>query len=119
MSVTLEHQSDNIYQLQVAGELTKSDLDSVQSDFAQNLADAGSIKVLVLLENFTGWERDATWDDGGFFYQHGDAIEKIAIVGDPRWAAETLVFAGAGLRKAPVKFFPAGDESDAGTWLAE
>ena len=119
MSAILEHQTGNIYQLRVIGELRKSDLDAVQSDFAQNLADAGSIRVLVLLESFTGCERGATWDDGGFYHCHGDDNERIAVVGDPRWEAETLAYSGAGMRKAPVRFFSGSDESEARSWLAE
>ncbi len=119
MSATLEHQTDNIYLIRIAGQLRKSDLDAVQADFVAHLAEAGAIKLLVILENFTGWESAAEWDDGGFFYHHGDAIERIALVGDPRWEAETLAFTGAGLRKAPVRFFSESDVPTARAWLAE
>jgi hypothetical protein len=87
--------------------------------FVQHLAAAGPIKLLVLLENFTGWERAAAWDDTDFFFSHRNDIEKIAVVGNPRWEAEVLAFSGAGLRKGPVKFFPETGESEARAWLAE
>lgn len=119
MSAMLEHQTGNIYQLRVTGVLKKSDLDAVQAEFADTLADAGPIRLLILLENFNGWERGAEWDDGGFFYQHGDSIERIAVAGDARWEVETLAFTGAGLRKAPVKFFAEEDQAAGRAWLAE
>jgi hypothetical protein len=43
----------------------------------------------------------------------------IAIVGEPRWEADTLAFAGAGFRSAPVKFFPEGQVAQARAWLAQ
>jgi hypothetical protein len=119
MSAILEYQSDNIYLLRVGGELKKSELDAAQTDFVQHIAAAGSIRLLVLLESFTGWERGAEWDNTDFFFSHRNDFEKIAIVGDPRWEAEVLAFAGAGFRKGPVKFFPDTAESEARTWLAE
>jgi hypothetical protein len=47
--------------------------------------------VLVIVENFKGWERGADWGDRDFFVEHDHQIEKIAIVGDPKWELQTLV----------------------------
>lgn len=119
MSASLEYQDNNLYLLRVGGSLKKSELDAVQADFSQHLAPAGPIKLLVQLEGFTGWERGADWADTDFFFSHRDDIERIALVGDPRWEAEVLAFSGAGLRKGPVKFFPETGETEARAWLAE
>ena len=40
-----------------------------------------------------------------FISRTGDKISKIAIVAEPRWETLALAFAGAGVRRAPVKFF--------------
>ena len=119
MSAILDFQNDNLYLLRIAGLLKKSELDAAQAEFVQHIVAAGPIKLLVLLESFTGWEQGAAWDDTEFFFSHRNDFEKIAIVGNPRWEAEVLAFAGAGLRKGPVKFFPETSESDARAWLAE
>jgi hypothetical protein len=50
---------------------------------------------------------------------HGGKISKIAIVAEPRWEALALAFAGAGVRRAPVKFFPPNEPEQARSWLAE
>jgi uncharacterized protein YpiB (UPF0302 family) len=73
--------------------------------------------VLVILEDFKGWERGVDWGDMDFFVEHEHQIEKIAIVADPKWEAETLAFAGAGFHRAPVKFFPKGQLTMARAWL--
>jgi hypothetical protein len=50
---------------------------------------------------------------------HGGKISKIAIVAEPRWETLTLAFARAGVRRAPVKFFPPNELDQARSWLAE
>jgi hypothetical protein len=73
--------------------------------------------VLVIVENFKGWERSADWGDRDFFVEHDHQIEKIVIVGDSKWKLETLMFAGAGIRSGQVKFFPESQLTMARTWL--
>ena len=119
MSANLKQHDDRLCVLRIGGELKKSELDAVQSEFEEKIAGAGSVKLLVLLENFTGWERGEEWGDTDFFFKHRDDFEKIAVVGNPSWEAKVLAFAGAGLRKGPVKFFPETGEAEARAWLAE
>ena len=119
MSANLEQHDDRLLVLRVGGELKKSELDAAQSEFVEIIAGAGTVKLLVLLENFSGWERGEHWGDTDFFFSHRNAFEKIAVVGNPRWEPQVLAFTGAGLRKGPVKFFPETAESEARAWLAQ
>ena len=119
MSANLEQHDDGLLVLRIGGQLKKSELDAVQSEFVEKIAGTGTVKLLILLENFTGWERGEDWGDTDFFFKHRNEFEKIGVVGDPRWEAQVLAFTGAGLRKGPVKFFPEAGESEARAWLAE
>jgi len=122
MSANLEQHDDRLCVLRVlrvGGELKKSELDAAQSQFVEIITRAGTVKLLVLLENFTGWERSEAWGDTDFFFSHRNDFDRIAVVGNPRWEAQVLAFTGAGLRKGPVKFFPETAESEARAWLAE
>jgi hypothetical protein len=119
MSANLEQNDARLLVLRVGGELKKSELDAVQSEFVEKTSGAGTVKLLVLLENFTGWERGADWGDTDFFFSHRNDFERIAVVGNPQWEAQVLAFTGPGLRKGPVKFFPETGESEARAWLAE
>jgi hypothetical protein len=85
----------------------------------QEIAKAGKIKVLLVLEGFQGWEKGSDWGDITFTAAHGDDIEKIAIVGDPKWETEALMFVGAGIRRTPVKFFNTSGTTQARAWLVE
>jgi hypothetical protein len=119
MSINLEHQGDRLIVLRVGGELKKSELDAAQIEVVRDVPSAGPVKVLVLLENFTGWERNEDWADTDFFFSHRNDVAKIAVVGQRSWEAQILAFTGAGLRKGPVKFFPESAETEARAWLAK
>jgi hypothetical protein len=78
----------------------------------------GAIRLLFVLDAFEGWEPHEGWSDLSFYVKHGDAIERIAIVGDERWKDEALMFASADLRKAPVEFFRTERLAGANDWLS-
>src|SRR5512134_3169590 len=82
------------------------ELPEVQAVAGREIARLGRINLLLVLEHFEGWERQADWGDLAFYAAHDKDIEKIAIVGEEKWRDHGLAFAGAGIRKAAVQFFP-------------
>ncbi len=118
MSISLQHDGDNVYRLEISGLMKKADLQRSESALGEELRRIGRAKLLVLLTDFNGWEPHANWNDLTFYVKHGDAIERIAIVGDPRWEDQALMFAAAGLRRAPVEFFTNADLAKARAWLS-
>ena len=116
----IESEADDIYVLRISGVLKQSEFSAEQSVLARKMDSGLKPRLLVVLENFEGWERDADWgNDLDFLFLHSGKISKIAIVGEPRWEVLALAFAGAGVRRAPVKFFPANALEQARSWLAE
>ena len=77
MSANLEQHADHLLVLRVGGELKKSELDAVQSEFVEKIAVAGTVKLLVLLENFTGWERGEQWGDTTFSSATATTLRKL------------------------------------------
>jgi hypothetical protein len=119
MPARIDYEPNNVCVLRISGVLKRSEFGGGQEAVAREI-DAGSKpRLLAILENFEGWERGADWNDLDFMLSHGDEISRIAIVGEPRWETQALAFAGMGFRRAPVKFFPAGQESQARAWLAQ
>lgn len=118
MPAQIHRKSDNLWVLRASGVLKKSELERCQTSVGTEIDAGGQPCVLVVLENFEGWERGVDWDVD-FLFSHGDKIGKIAIVGDPRWESEALMFAGAGVRSTPVQYFPAERIADASAWVAE
>jgi hypothetical protein len=118
MPMFVHHERDNIYRVVVRGTLRKGDLERSQDQLLGEMARTGPVRLLFVLDGFDGWESGTGWNDLSFYVTHGDRIERIAIVGPERWRSETLMFAGADLRKAPVEFFHENADADARTWLS-
>jgi hypothetical protein len=118
MSMTMSNEGDNLFRVEIRGTLQKPDFDRCAQELKDQIDRVGPVKVLFVLDQFAGWGATERWNDLSFYSTHGDRIQRIGIVGDERWRSETLMFAGAGVRNAPVKFFPAGYAAVAQAWLA-
>ena len=119
MPVQIEYEPNDICVLRISGILKRSEFGAGQAELARNIDTGSKPRLLVILENFEGWERGADWSDLDFMISHGGKIFKIALVAEPRWETLALAFAGAGVRRAPVKFFPPNELEQARSWLAE
>ena len=119
MPITVQHERANIYRLDVSGRLSKPEFDRCQESLAAEIRRIGRVRLLFVLSQFEGWDENPNWGDLSFYVTHGDSIDRIAIVGDDKWRSETLMFASADLRRAPVEFFSSQDAlTEARTWLA-
>jgi len=101
------------------GMLRKAELDHCQSQLAGQMSPQAPVRLLFILDGFEGWEARDNWSDLTFYAKYSDCIERIAIVGDERWRSESLMFAGADLRRAPVEYFASSSSDDgaARAWL--
>jgi hypothetical protein len=119
MPIQIEYQPNDVCVLRIRGIFKRSEFGAEQDAVARKIDIGLKPRLLVILEDFEGWERGADWNDLDFMISHGGKISKIAIVAEPRWEAHALAFAGAGVRRAPVKFFPTSELEQARSWLAE
>jgi hypothetical protein len=118
MGSTILQDQYGIWVVNVFGALRKEELDAVQAAGLKGMGPHENAKVLILVEDdFCGWVGTEVWNDMTFFVQHGDRIEKIAIVGNPKWETRMLMFTGAGFRRAPVKYFAQEQLAEARAWL--
>ncbi len=119
MPVTIQDEPNDISVLRISGTLTRSEFAAKQSEIAGKINTGARPRLLAILEDFQGWEHGADWNDIDFIITHSDEIAKIAVVAEPEWETKALAFAGAGIRRAPVKFFSTKDLATARAWLAE
>ena len=119
MPIEIEYEPNEICVLRVRGVLKQSEFAAKQKALADKIDVGAKPRVLAIVENFEGFERGADWNDLDFLLSHSGEIAKIAVVAEPRWEAQALAFAGAGVRRAPVKFFPPGELAAARTWLTQ
>ena len=118
MGATIKQEDNGLWVLRISGALRKEEMDAVQAAGIEGLGPQENASVLVIVEeDFRGWVGDEVWGDMTFFMEHGDRIEKMAIVGNPKWESRMLMFSGAGLRRTPVKYFSLDRIDQAREWL--
>lgn len=119
MSASIKYESGNLYRVHISGVLRQAELKDVQAVAAREITRLGRITLLFVLDEFEGWERGADWGDLAFYAGHDKDIAKIAIVGAEKWRDHALAFAGAGIRKAAVQFYPPTESARARAWLLQ
>ena len=117
MGISIHKADGGIWEIEITGVLKKSEYDDLHENAAKRLGFFDRAKLLVIAKDFGGWEPGADWGDSSFFSWHGWKITKIAIVTDPQWKSKFLAFTVAGLRRAPVEFFPTEEVANARAWL--
>jgi hypothetical protein len=118
MGAEIVSHADGVLTLKVSGTLTQPELASLQSAAAGIIGKGGPWRVLVLTENFTGWERGGTWDDFSLQAETDVRIVKMAIVGERKWQDLALLFTAKGLRSFPIEYFEPAQLEAARAWLA-
>ena len=112
----LDH-ADGVVTLKISGKLTQAELASIQSATAELIRAGGRWRILVLTENFSGWELGGEWNDFSVQSENDPRIEKMAIVGERRWEELSLIFTAKDLRPFPIEYFEPAQLSRARAWL--
>ena len=66
-------------------------------------------------EDFQGWEIEAMWKDA-LRWKHKDQLDKVAVVGGPKWAELGAEMEGF-FMKGQVKLFTGEQLQDAWDWI--
>ncbi len=111
--------SSSVMTVRVMRELKKSELDRIQAAALEAIKQWGKIRVLIILDNFRGWEASPDWGDVTFMSEHSKEIEKIAIVGEEMWKDQAYAFTGKGFRPTAIEYFGPFERDRAASWLAE
>ena len=119
MPAIIEYEPNDICVLRIGGILKRSEFAAAQSSLGEKIDTGSKPRVLAIAETFEGWQRGTDWNDLDFLLSHGGEIARIAIVAEPQWEVQALAFAGAGVRRAPVKFFTPDQLAEARVWLAQ
>jgi len=118
MGATVEKEGD-LHVVRITGLLRKAELDGVRARATADWGPDTRGKVMVIAAGFLGWDRRDDWDDVTFYAVYGRRLDKIALVAEPKWEAQLLMFTGAGIRRTPVRFFTPDRAEQARAWLAE
>lgn len=103
----------------VSGTLTQAELSALQRAAEPIIQATGKVRLLIVVEDFKGWERGAEWSDLSFQQENDAYIERMALVGDKKWEVLAEAFTGKGFRDFPIEYFEAGEVGRAFRWLSE
>jgi len=117
MSADIVNVDGDLVTARVSGTLTQAELGTLQKEVGEIIRKQGRTRLLVLVEGFSGWEQGATWGDFSFQFQHDTSVERMAIVGEKKWADLVLLFTSQGLRPFPIEYFDSTELARARTWL--
>ena len=102
----------------ITGKLTSDELKQLQATAKAGIENWGKISVMVILENFLGWEKGPGWGDISFASKYDWNIEKMAIVGPPQWQDWVCAFVGKGFRSVATEYFLPTQLKKARKWLS-
>ncbi|MDA8239342.1 MAG: STAS/SEC14 domain-containing protein [Nitrospiraceae bacterium] len=119
MSAEIVNVANGIITLKISGKLSQPDLAAVQGSVAKIFRQQGKMRILVLAEDFQGWEKEGDWGDLSSMLENDQFMERMAIVGEKRWKELGLVFAVKGFRDCLVEYFQPEEIVRAWAWLAE
>ena len=119
MSADIIDETGKVLTARVSGKLTQPELAKLQQATTETIRRQGRVRILVIAENFQGWEKGGDWEDDSFQSQNDPYIEKMAIVGDRKWEDLAVIFVAKGLRSFPIEFFPPADLAKARAWLTQ
>lgn len=109
--------NDNqVLPMTISGELTKSDYEQVLPELEKLLNTYDCLRFFIKLEDFSGFELGAIWEDLKFDFRHKNQFGKTAVVGDNKWEEwgtkiSKLFFT------ATVRFFDKQEEAEAWNWI--
>ncbi len=106
----------NLVHLEVRGRMSTADQAMIVYFITKAVERHSSIRLLVTLADFAGWENADDWDDAGMRIPDDTAVTKAAFVGDPRWKDDVFAFVAKPFRAIPMEYFPT--EAGARAWLA-
>ena len=118
MSAEIVTVDDGLLTIKITGKLTKPELESVQKDAAEILATQGKMGILVMAQDFEGWEKTGDWGDLSAQDSFDPKVRRMAIVGGKKWEDLALLFAAKGLREFPIEYFQPDDLARARAWLS-
>ncbi len=106
----------NILELRLTGKLSRHDYLSFVPDTEKLIREHGKIRVLVILDEFHGWDAGALWEDIKWDIRHFNDIERVAIVGETKWHKGMAAFCKP-FTAAKVRYFEHPQIDQAILWV--
>jgi hypothetical protein len=114
----MDETSDNVLGIRFTGKLTEADYEQVLGPrIATATQRFGRVRALIYMDDdFRGWDMKAAWANTKLDFQFRNSLEKVAVVGAPRWEEWCVRVAGLVVR-GELRTFPPEQIADAWRWL--
>jgi hypothetical protein len=102
---------------EASGKLESSDYRDVLAPAVAKAADAGDVRIVIVMPKFEGIEGGALWQDLKMGVDHWRKWKRIALVTDVEWMAHGTDWFGW-MTPGEVKHFPTAERDAAIAWAA-
>ena len=117
--ITIEHDRDDYLVCRVSGKLTKADYDAAVPELENVLkVQSAPLRLMIVLEDFHGWEIGALWADLKFDIRHREDIGRVAVLGDSKLEEWGTILSKPFLG-SEMRFFDLSERAAARAWLSE
>ena len=105
--------------IKITGLMIYADQEKIQQAGLKAFEGQEKLRILVIFENFQGWDNDPRWNNLSFQAVGDQHITKMAVVCDESKHDEILMFLGDGFRSFPIQAFKPNEIELAQAWLSE
>ena len=117
MSVELkELNGGKLLEVRLTGKLAKEDYNHFVPAVERLVKQHGKIRLLVEMHDFHGWTAGALWEHIKFDVKHFGDIERLAIVGEPKWEKGMAAFCKP-FTAATIRYFDHLKADEARAWV--
>ena len=118
MITILPESTDNCIGFKISGEVNAEDYDTLLPKLDQAIAAHGHINLLVLMEDFKGYDGlDAAKADFQFGTHQYRQVEKAAFVSDKKWLERVVKIMDPFTRRTKEKNFEPNQIEEAWAWV--
>jgi hypothetical protein len=107
----------DVVRIRISGVMRVADLRMLQASGLELIRQGNKLRLLILLEDFQGWEQSGDWANTGFLPDQDRGLQKIAFVGDEQWRDQACAFVAQGLRPFAIEYFASSARAEAERWL--
>lgn len=111
-----ENLDQKTVELMVSGKITQEDFDQISGQLDEFIQTCGTVKLLEVVTDFTGFEVSMLWDGMKYDIKNLKHISHCAVVTDIGWISPLSKAAGAFV-STKLRTFDAGQIDDARAWL--
>jgi hypothetical protein len=112
----IEEAGSRLVTVELSGKLVKSDYEVFVPEMERLIRQFGKLDILLVMNDFHGWEATALWEDIKFDVKHFGDIRRLAMVGETKWEKWMASFCKP-FTTAQIKFFEKDQLTLARLWV--